>query len=165
MQPAASQEIYFFRLVDRIITVTEYVALFALWAMASLLMYDVLMRYVLNRTSDWSLDVVQLVQVTLAYAAAAPVLRSGGHISMEALPSMVSAAAKRRLEIISNGICALGSFWMVVITWKTFVRSYQISEAAYGIALPLYPWKFLVPLCFLLMALQFLRFFIKHIRG
>jgi len=165
MRSPGSQEMYFFKFVDRIITMAEYVALTALWAMASLLLYDVVMRYVLSRTSDWSLDVVQLVQVTLAYAAAAPVLRSGGHISMEALPSMVSAAAKKWLEILSNGICALGSFWMAAITWKTFVRSYQISEAAYGIALPLYPWKFLVPLCFLLMGLQFFRFFIKHLRA
>jgi TRAP-type mannitol/chloroaromatic compound transport system permease small subunit len=54
---------------------------------------------------------------------------------------------------------------MAILSWKTFSRSYQISEAAYGIALPLYPWKFLVPLCFFVLALRFLSSLFDHLRN
>ena len=165
MQSIASTEPYVFRVVDRIITASEYLALACLWALALLMFYDVIVRYVLGGTSDWSLDVVQLTQAMMAFAVAAPVLRSGGHITMEVLPSMVSAPVKRWLEIISNTICGFGCLWIVVVTWKTSVRSYQISEAAYGVALPIYPWKFLVPVCFLLLSLQFFRFLSNHLKA
>lgn len=165
MRPMASKEPFIFRVVDRIITVAEYVALFSLWALALLMLYDVTVRYVLGGTSDWSLDVVQLTQALLAFAVAAPVLRSGGHISMEVLPAMASERVRRWLGLASNLICGFGSLWMVAVTWKTFVRSYQISEAAYGIALPIYPWKFLAPVCFLLLSLQFFRFVNNGLRA
>lgn len=157
MQSDAAVESTFLRVLDRIVQVSQWVAYLALWVMGGLLLYDVLMRNVLNMTSDWSLDVVQLVQVLLAFAAATPVLKSGGHISMEALTSISGKSLQRKMRMLSNALCIFGCFWMVALSWHTFKRSYQISEQAYGIALPLYPWKFLVPLCFLILALQFFR--------
>jgi TRAP-type C4-dicarboxylate transport system permease small subunit len=155
-----------FRLaIDRITTVFGFVALLALGVMAILLVYDVVMRYVVGRPADWVLDVVQLVQVTLAFTAAAPVLKAGGHINMELLPTLVGPRYQRRLAILSNGICSVGCLWMSILSWKTFSRSYQITEAAYGIALPLYPWKFLLPLCFFVLALEFFASFLEHLRN
>lgn len=157
MRTDSMSDSVFLRVLDRVVQVSQWIAYLALWVMGGLLLYDVLMRNVLNMTSDWSLDVVQLVQVLLAFAAAAPVLKSGGHISMEALTSISSSSLQRKMRILSNALCVLGCFWMVALSWHTFKRSYQISEQAYGIALPLYPWKFLVPLCFFVLALQFFR--------
>lgn len=165
MRSITSKEPYVFKVVDRIITISEYIAFASLWMITLLILYDVFVRYVFGGTSDWSLDVVQLTQVTLAFAVAAPVLRSGGHISMEVLPSLVSASIKRWLEVASNAICAAGCLWMVAVTWKAFMRSYQISESAFGIALPLYPWKLLAPICFVLLSLQFFRFFAMNLRA
>src|SRR5690625_14536 len=101
--------------------------------MGGLLLYDVLMRNVLNMTSDWSLDVVQLVQVLLAFAAATPVLKSGGHISMEALTSISSKSLQRKMRMLSNALCIFGCFWMVALSWHIFKMSYLISEHTYGI--------------------------------
>lgn len=154
----------FGRAIDRITAVFGHVALLALGVMAVLLVYDVVMRYVVGRPADWVLDVVQLVQVTLAFTAAAPVLKAGGHINMELLPNLVGPRYQRRLEILSNGICSAGCLWMTILSWKTFSRSYQIAESAYGIALPLYPWKFLLPLCFFVLALEFFASLLEHLR-
>jgi len=151
--------------VDGITSVFGMIALAALGVMAVLLVYEVVMRYVVGSPADWVLDVVQLVQVTLAFTAAAPVLKAGGHINMELLPTLVGERQRRWLEVLSNAICAAGSLWMAILSWKTFSRSYQISEAAYGIALPLYPWKFLVPLCFFVLALRFLSSLFDHLRN
>ncbi len=151
-------------IIDRIVDLFAIVALISLAVMAFLLLYDVVMRYVFHSPADWVLDVVQLVQVTLAFSAAAPVLRAGGHINMELLPTLVGRKRQRQLELISNAICSAGCVWMVVLSWRTFSRSYQIGESAYGIALAIYPWKFLVPLCFGVLALQFFSAFRRHLR-
>lgn len=164
MQSNPSKENIIFRWVDKAVSLSERLALLALCGMACLLMFDIIVRYIFNRSSDWSLDVVQLVQVTLAFAAATPVLRAGGHINMEALPAMVSPGTKRWLEMLSNGICTAGCLWMVVITWRAFVRSYQISEQAYAVAIPLFPWKFLVVAAFFMLAMQFLRSLVNNIK-
>jgi len=150
--------------IDRIVDLFAVVALLSLGVMAVLLLYDVVMRYVFHAPADWVLDVVQLVQVTLAFSAAAPVLRAGGHINMELLPTLVGKRRQRQLELVSNALCAAGCVWMVILSWRTFARSLKIGEAAYGIALPIYPWKFLVPLCFAILALQFIAGFLRHWR-
>lgn len=141
--------------IDRITSFFHFVAMVTISIMACLLIFDVVMRYVFNNPTDWVLDVVQLVQVTLAFAASAPVLRDGGHINMELLQSVISTRMRLVLEMLSNAICAGGSFWMSVLGWRTFTQSYMISESSYGITLPIYPWKFLVPLCFLVLGMQF----------
>lgn len=160
-----SNDSTFTRAIDRIISFFQFVAIVTLCIMALLLIYEVVMRYVFNKPAEWVLDVVQLVQVTLAFAAAAPVLRDGGHINMELMQTLVKKRTQRSLEILSNGICAAGSLWMAVLGWRTFSQSYKISESSYGITLPIYPWKFLVPLCFFVLALQFFALFVKHIQN
>ncbi len=150
--------------IDRIVSFFHFVAVIALCLMAALLIYDVVMRYFFNRPADWVLDIVQLVQVTLAFTAAAPILRAGGHINMELVQTLVTKKSERNLAILSNGICAAGSLWMSILGWRTFSQSYKISESSYGITLPIYPWKFLVPLCFFILGLQFFSEFIKQIR-
>jgi len=155
------------RCIDSAISFFHYVAMFTLGAMALLMGYDIVMRFVFNRPVEWVLDVVQLVQVTLAFIAAAPVLREGGHINMELLQTSLGPRGQRRIGILSDGICAAGSLWMAVLGWRTFSQSYRIAESSYGISLPIYPWKFLVPLCFFVLALQFFAALLKHfqVRG
>ena len=160
-----SNDSVFIRAIDRIVSFFYGIAVATLCLMALLMIYEVIMRYVFNMPAEWALDVVQLVQVTLAFIAAAPVLREGGHINMELMQTLVSNKTQRWLEILSNGICAAGSLWMAALGWRTFIQSYKISESAYGITLPIYPWKFLVPLCFFILALQFFAMFLKHVRS
>ena len=122
--------------------------------MACLLLFDVLMRFLLNAPVDWTLDITQLIQAALAFISMAYVLKVGGHVNMDAVVSNVSPRWKRRLEIIGHGIVALVSGWMVILSWSFFTKSLAISEQAYGIEIPMAPWKFLVPFGFGIMCLQ-----------
>lgn len=164
-RPAEASNNIFSRVVDRVISILRIISIMTVAIMAVLLLYEVFMRYVFNKPPLWVLDVVQLVQVTLAFIAAAPILKDGGHISMEILPAMLSSAGKRKLELLSNTICAAGSFWMMVLGWRTFSQSYQISESSYGITLPIYPWKFLVPFCFFMLGIQFVGMLINQLKN
>jgi len=142
--------------IDRITSFFHFISIITISVMAVLLVFDVIMRYIFNMPPDWVLDIVQLVQITLAFCAAAPVLRDGGHINMELMRTLVGDRTRMRLEMLSHAICSAGCFWMAVLGWRTFTQSYLISESSYGITLPIYPWKFLVPLSFFILGLQFL---------
>ncbi|MDQ1336031.1 MAG: hypothetical protein QG552_2981 [Thermodesulfobacteriota bacterium] len=122
--------------------------------LACMMMYDVFVRFVLNDPVDWSLDIGQLLQAAFAFLSASYVLKIGGHVNMEAVVSYVSPEWGRRLTITSTAITALASGWMAFLSWSLFTKSLAISEQLYGIAIPMAPWKFLVPFGFAVMCLQ-----------
>ncbi len=130
---------------------------------AILLMYEVFMRYVINKPADWVLDITQLTQAAFAFCAASYVLKIGGHVGMNLVTEFVGKETRRWLAIICNSITTLGCAWMVFLTWGLFEKSYKIREACYGVDLPIYPWKILVPFCFLMLSLQCLALLIDNI--
>lgn len=122
--------------------------------MAWLLLFDVFMRFLFNAPVDWTLDITQLIQAALAFISMAYVLKVGGHVNMDAVVSNLSPLWERKLEIIGHAVVALVSGWMAILSWSFFTKSLAISEQAYGIKIPMAPWKFLVPLGFGIMCLQ-----------
>jgi len=128
-----------------------------------LLSYDVIMRYVFRRPADWVLDVTQLAQATLAFVSASYVLKVGGHVNMNMVTEYLSNQWRRRFAIAASLITVLGSAWMAILSWSLFSRSLRIREAAYGIDIPLYPWKLLVSFCFALLAIQAFAMLIENI--
>jgi TRAP-type C4-dicarboxylate transport system permease small subunit len=122
--------------------------------MACLLVFDVFMRFLLNAPVDWTLDITQLIQAALAFISMAYVLKVGGHVNMDAVVSNVSPPWGRVLVIIGAALTGLASGWMAIISWRFFTISLAISEQAYGIKIPMAPWKLLVPFGFGIMCLQ-----------
>lgn len=122
--------------------------------LACILIYDVFMRFVFNDPLDWTLDITQLLQAAIAFLAAAYVLKIGGHVNMSAVVAYLSSTWQRRMTITVQIITGLTSAWMTWLSWSLFTQSLAISEQSFGIAIPLAPWKFLVPFGFGIMCLQ-----------
>jgi TRAP-type C4-dicarboxylate transport system permease small subunit len=141
-------------LIDRISHLFGLVGAGIVGILAILLSYDVFMRFVMNNPTDWVLDITQLFQAALAFLATSYVLKIGGHVNMNVLPTFVNNQWKKRLAIVSSILTAIGSGWMAYLCWRLFTKSLMIREASYSLNIPLYPWKFLVPFGFLLLALQ-----------
>jgi TRAP-type C4-dicarboxylate transport system permease small subunit len=125
-----------------------------IYALASLLIFEVFMRFLLNAPVDWTLDITQLIQAALAFISMSYVLKVGGHVNMEAVVSNVSFPMRRVFNITGALVTSFASGWMAILSWKFFKTSLTISEQAYGIKIPIGPWKFLVPLGFAIMCLQ-----------
>ncbi len=130
-----------------------------------LLLYEVFMRYVINKPADWVLDVTQLTQATLAFLSISYVLKVGGHTNMNLLTEFVGSRGRRWLSIFSNLVTLSASLWMAFLSWNLFTKSYKIKEAAYGVDIPLYPFKIFVTLGFALMGIQCLAMLIEDIRS
>lgn len=126
-----------------------------------LLIFDVFMRFVINRPIDWAMDITELLQAAIAFLAATYVLKVGGHVNMSALVGNVSPAVRLRMKIVSTAITCLTSGWMAFLGWSLFTKSIDISEKSFGIELPLAPWKLLVSFGFGVMCLQGLAMLIE----
>jgi C4-dicarboxylate transporter DctQ subunit len=131
--------------------------------LAILLGYDVIMRYIFNSPTSWVLDITQLIQAAIAFLVAGYVLKIGGHVNMNLLTEFANDKWRRLLSIAAHSLFLIGSGWMSYLSWDLFAKSYRIKEATYSLDLPLYPWKFLVMLCFILMGLQCLVMLIENI--
>ncbi len=140
--------------INKITDLLGYAAGVLICVLACLLIYEVLMRYVLNNPIYWTLDITTLLQIPIAFMAAAYVLKIGGHVNMAALVVYVGLVWKRRLAIVTNVITGLTAGWMCVLSWKLFTQSMAISEKTFGMDMPLAPWKFFVPLGFGVLCLQ-----------
>lgn len=162
-RPGVALMIWLARQLDRLNFGLGRLSALLVVVIALLLIYEVFMRFVVNNPADWVLDITQLVQAALAFVAASYVLKTGGHVSMNMVTEYLNVEWRRRFAIAASLITLLGSAWMAYLSWNLFVRSFAIREAAYGIDIPLYPWKILVSLCFALMAIQALAMFIDNL--
>ena len=132
--------------------------------LAVLLMWDVFMRYVMNRPVYWILDITQLLQAAMALMASAYVLKLGGHVNMSAIIAVVAKRWKKALTIIHLSVVALCCGIMAYLSWPMFIQSVRIQECPSGISIPLAPWKFLVILGFALLCLQALAMIISYVQ-
>jgi TRAP-type C4-dicarboxylate transport system permease small subunit len=131
--------------------------------LAVLLMWDVFMRYVINRPVYWILDITQLLQAAMALMASAYVLKLGGHVNMSAIIAVATKGWKKTLTIVHLSVVALCCGIMAYISWPMFIQSVRIKECPFGISIPLAPWKFLVILGFSLVCLQALAMIVSYV--
>jgi len=153
------------RVINRIVGYAGGVSCGLIIVISILLLYEVFMRYVINKPADWVLDVTQLTQATLAFVSISYVLKVHGHTNMNLLTEFVGNRGRRWLSIFSNLVTLVASFWMTFLSWNLFAKSYRIKEAAYGVDIPLYPFKIFVTIGFALMGIQCLAMIIEDIQS
>jgi len=131
--------------------------------LAVLLMWDVFMRFVVNRPVYWILDITQLLQGAMALMAGAYVLKLGGHVNMSAVIVAATKKWKKILTIVHLSVVAMCCGVMAYLSWPMFMQSLRIKECPFGITIPLAPWKFLVPFGFALLCLQALAMIFSYV--
>ena len=151
------------RAINGISTIMGVLSGIIICILAVLLMWDVFMRYVINRPVYWILDITQLLQAAMALMASAYVLKLGGHVNMSAIIAAVTKRWKKTLTIIHLSVVALCCGIMAYLSWPMFIQSVRIKECPFGISIPLAPWKFLVVLGFALLCLQALAMIISYV--
>jgi TRAP-type C4-dicarboxylate transport system permease small subunit len=140
--------------INKISTIFGVLGEVIICILAVLLMWDVFMRFVVNRPVYWILDITQLLQGAMALMAGAYVLKLGGHVNMSAVIAAATRRWKKILTTVHLSVVAICCGFMAYLSWPMFMQSLRIKECPFGITIPLAPWKFLVPLGFALLSLQ-----------
>jgi TRAP-type mannitol/chloroaromatic compound transport system permease small subunit len=125
-------------------------------ALTGLISWEVYSRYILNNPHDWALDAQIMGYGTLFMLAGAYTLAKNGHVRGDVLYGFFMPRTQATLDLILYILFFLPG--IVALTWAgwTFAgESLAIRESTFSATpLPLYPFKFMIPLAGGLLLLQ-----------
>lgn len=151
--------------LDRFSQGVATVSSFLLGAMALVVAYEVGSRYFFGRPTIWAWDINVQLMMAMIMLGIADVYRRDMHIRVDVFTSRLSERARAWLDVL---YAPLLLFIAVIILWtgweyfyKAFLRGQRASTL---LAPPLWPIKFLLPLCGALLAVQVVVKFLRDLR-
>lgn len=145
---------------DRVGTVVAYL----IYLMVFLVFSEVVLRYVWNAPTTWSLELPQMIFGGYAMLAGGYCLLHGSHVSVDVFYERGSPRVKAILDIVGLlvllAVCGLLLYWGGKIAW-TYTVEWRHSQTAW--APPVAPLMMAIPLGALLLILQGLAKFIRSL--
>ena len=118
--------------------------------------WEVFSRYVLNQPHAWMLDFQIMMYGTLIMTAGAYTLSKNGHVRGDVLYGFFEPRTQAWIDLILYFVFFLpGIAALTWAGWQFFTESLAIREQTFSAEpLPLYPFKFIIPLSGALLLLQ-----------
>ena len=134
--------------VDRFSTWIGKAFAWSVVALTLLIAWEVFSRYVLNRPHAWVLDAQIMLYGTLFMTAGAYTLSKNGHVRGDVLYGFLQPRTQAVIDLTLYLVFFLpGVFALTWAGWVYFNESLAINEQTFSAdALPLYPFKFVIPL-------------------
>ncbi|MBL8328277.1 MAG: TRAP transporter small permease subunit [Rubrivivax sp.] len=142
--------------VDRASTWLGHFFAWLIIALTGLIAWEVFSRYLLNNPHDWMLDAQIMMYGTLFMMAGAYTLAKNGHVRGDVLYGFFQPRTQATLDLILYGLFFLPG--VVALTWAGWTyanESLAIRESTFSATpLPLYPFKFVIPVAGGMLLLQ-----------
>jgi TRAP-type mannitol/chloroaromatic compound transport system permease small subunit len=143
-------------LVDRLSTWLGQLFAWLIVGLTLMITAEVFSRYALNNPHDWALDAQIMMYGTLFMMAGAYTLAKNGHVRGDVLYGFFMPRTQATLDLILYFLFFLPG--VVALTWAgwTFANeSLAIRESTFSATpLPLYPFKFVIPIAGGMLLLQ-----------
>jgi TRAP-type mannitol/chloroaromatic compound transport system permease small subunit len=142
--------------VDKVSTWVGQVFSWLIVALTAMICWEVFSRYVLNIPHGWVLDVQIMMYGTLFMMAGAYTLSKNGHVRGDVLYGFFKPRTQAALDLLLYIVFFLpGVIALTYAGWAFFNDSLKINEQTFSAdALPLYPFKFIIPFSGLLLLVQ-----------
>jgi TRAP-type mannitol/chloroaromatic compound transport system permease small subunit len=142
--------------VDRMSTFIGHLFAWAALVLTFLIAWEVFNRYVLNNPHAWVLDAQIMLYGTLFMTAGAYTLSKNGHVRGDVLYGFFQPRTQATLDLILYFVFFLpGVIALTWAGWSFFSESLAIREQTFSAdALPLYPFKFVIPFAGAFLLLQ-----------
>ena len=142
--------------IDSISTFIGKTAAWAVVGLTVLISWEVFSRYILNRPHAWVLDAQIMLYGTLFMLAGAYTLSKNGHVRGDVLYGFFSPRAQAGVDLLLYIVFFLPG--VVAMTWAGWTyasESLAIREQTFSAEpLPLYPFKFVIPVAGAALLLQ-----------
>jgi TRAP-type mannitol/chloroaromatic compound transport system permease small subunit len=142
--------------VDRLSTGLGQFFAWLIVALTLMISWEVFSRYALNSPHDWALDAQVIMYGTLFMMAGAYTLAKNSHVRGDVLYGFFRPRTQATLDLILYVLFFLPG--VVALTWAgwTFAQeSLAIRESTFSATpLPLYPFKFVIPVAGGMLLLQ-----------
>lgn len=143
-------------MTDRLSTLLGKVCAWSVVGLTLLISWEVFNRYALNSPHAWVLDAQIMLYGTLFMTAGAYTLSKNGHVRGDVLYGFFKPRTQASVDLVLYFVFFLPG--VVALTWAgwSFAQdSWAIKEQTFSAqALPLYPFKFVLPLAGGVLLLQ-----------
>jgi len=131
-----------------------------------IVIYDITMRFVAGRPSDWAFDVTKMLFGAHFMLMAAFALRHHAHVEVDVIKRLLSRRRQAALELLGYLIFFVPFIWLLITYgWAFFERSFSRGETTYGmVSLPVYPIKGAIMVAAVLILLQAVAIVIRAIQ-
>lgn len=150
--------------IDAISEWTGKVVSFLIIALAFLVGFEVVMRYVFQSPTLWAGELSIMIFGTFIIIGGAYTLRQNGHVNMDILHSRFPVRIRALVDIITS---FLAFSFAIALLWKggqSALKSIKALEHASTLwAPPLYPFRTMLPIGAFLLLLQLLAKLIRDI--
>jgi TRAP-type mannitol/chloroaromatic compound transport system permease small subunit len=142
--------------VDKISTFVGQAFSWLIVALTLMITWEVFSRYVLDSPHSWALDVMVMMYGTLFMMAGAYTLSKNGHVRGDVLYGFFRPRTQATLDLILYFLFFMpGVVALTYAGWIFGVESLAIRESTFSATpLPLYPFKFMIPLAGGMLLLQ-----------
>ena len=142
--------------IDRLSTFMGHLFSWLIVALTALITWEVYSRYVLNKPHAWSLDAQIMMYGTLFMLAGAYTLAKNGHVRGDVLYGFFRPRTQATIDLVLYILFFIpGIIALSYAGWNFAAESAAIREQTFSAEpLPLYPFKFMIPLAGLLLLLQ-----------
>jgi len=142
--------------VDQFSTFMGQLFSWLILALTALIAWEVYSRYVLNTPHAWALDVQIMLYGTLFMLAGAYTLAKNGHVRGDVLYGFFRPRTQATIDLLLYIVFFVpGITALTYAGWNFAQESAAIREQTFAaVALPLYPFKFVIPVAGLLLMLQ-----------
>jgi len=142
--------------VDRTSTFVGHLFAWAIVALTMLVCWEVFSRYVLNVPHAWVLDAQIMLYGLLFMMAGAYTLAAGGHVRGDVLYGFFPPRLQAGIDLALYILFFLpGIFALTYAGWTYASESLAIHEQTFSPdPLPLYPFKFVIPIAGFFLLLQ-----------
>lgn len=142
--------------VDRLSTWLGQLFSWLIVILTTLITYEVFSRYVLNNPHDWNLNVQIMLYGTLFMMAGAYTLAKNGHVRGDVLYGFFEPRTQATFDLLLYILFFLPG--IVALTWAGWNYANEalaIREQTFSATpLPLYPFKFVIPIAGGMLLLQ-----------
>ena len=142
--------------IDRLSTFMGHLFSWLIVALTALITWEVYSRYVLNKPHAWSLDAQIMMYGTLFMLAGAYTLAKNGHVRGDVLYGFFRPRTQATIDLVLYILFFIpGIIALSYAGWNFAAESAAIREQTFSaVPLPLYPFKFIIPLAGVLLLLQ-----------
>ena len=154
------------RAIERLSGISGYMTAWLVAPLIAATVYDVGARYLFNTPTQWAYEVAYMAMGTHALLGMAYTLREGGHIRIDAFSQKFSQRTKAWIDLIGYCFFLLPCLlWMTWSLWDYWANSFRTNEMSGQSAWnpPIWPFKLVFFVAFVLLVLQILGEVIKAI--
>ena len=140
---------------DKLFLAIEKVSEWVLLALGVMIFYDVLMRYLFNSPTIWTLEISEYVLVFLAFAGAANLQKKKKHIKMDFFYQKLSRQTRAFIDLIIYLLTGGFSYILLVKSVQMTIIAYKYGSTSNSLLeVPLYIPYAIVPFGMGLLLIQ-----------